>query len=195
MFDGIINKCSSFLEPISEISKADDKPKFIESDFKLINFDKVAKQFGDVFRSPDALWFKKNNIVFIEFKDRKISCVKVNDKCSRNKIQKGVKGKIYEGISLLSYLLDDPVESINIEWYLVCNPKLNIINNPVHSVIQDIVARESSSDIDNLRTKSIRKTLEKCFLPLSKININIKFEIILSEDKLNGFITNIEQSP
>lgn len=59
MFDGIINKCSSFLEPISEISKADDKPKFIESDFKLINFDKVAKQFGDVFRSPDALWFKK----------------------------------------------------------------------------------------------------------------------------------------
>ena len=48
-----------FLEPISEISKADDKPKFIESDFKLINFDKFAKQFGDVFRSPDALWFKK----------------------------------------------------------------------------------------------------------------------------------------
>ena len=59
MFDGIINKCSSFLEPISEISKADDKPKFIESDFKLINFDKFAKQFGDVFRSPDGLWFKK----------------------------------------------------------------------------------------------------------------------------------------
>lgn len=43
MFDGIINKCSSFLEPISEISKADDKPKFIKSDFKLINFDKFAK--------------------------------------------------------------------------------------------------------------------------------------------------------
>ena len=62
-------------------------------------------------------------------------------------------------------------------------------------MMQDIVARESSSDIDNLRTKSIRETLEKCFLPLSKININIKFEIILSEDKLNGFITNIEQSP
>ena len=193
MFDGIINKCSSFLEPISEISKADNKPKFIESDFKLINFDKVAKQFGDVFRSPDALWFKQNNIVFIEFKDRKISCIKVNDKCSGNKIQKGIKGKIYEGISLLSHLLDESVESINIAWYLVCNPKLNIINNPVHSVMQDIVARESSSDIDDLRTKSIRETLEKCFLPLSRININIKFEIILSEDKLNRFITNIEQ--
>ncbi len=190
-FKEILKNCSSFLSPICELSKADNSSEFINSNAKIINFDEVAKKHGSSFSSPDALWFQDNTFIFLEFKDRKISDVKINDK--RNG-KKGIKNKLYEGLSLLSSLLEKPVQAINIEFILVCNPQKNIIKNPANKELQNRISKNTSLDNEYLRTKSKREELERYFSSLSNLNINFQFRFILSDDSLNKLITSIENN-
>lgn len=191
IFNSIKVNYSGFLEPISQISKADKGLEFISSELGMINFDKIAKEYGNTLRSPDALYFRNGRFLFLEFKDRKISDVRINDRCNKNNIKKGIKGKIYEGLSLFFKILENPIERINIKCVIICNPGKNKIENPAQNALQEKILSEESSDIDELRTHHLKKTLEDYFLPLSKINIIFEFDIILSEDKLDKFIQSL----
>lgn len=191
IYNCIVREHPDCLEPISRISKAEDKPEFIASDLRIINFDRIAKKKSNELRSPDGLYFQDEYILFLEFKDRKFSDVKIGDRCKRNKIRKGIKGKIYEGLSLFSSLLYSNLTKLNIKCVIICNPSENIIQNPAQGVLQNRIYQKEMIDVDELRTMHMKETLETYFSPLSNININFEFEIIISHDRLDKFINSL----
>ncbi|TCP11928.1 hypothetical protein EV697_10540 [Bisgaardia hudsonensis] len=191
LYKKIEEKHTGCIESIQLISKADNEPSFINSDIKILNFDRLAKNIGSSVRSPDGLYYLDNKFLFIEFKDQKSSSLNMDDKCRKKNIDKGMKGKLYEGISVFSSLLDNTISDLNIKYLVICNPAKNLQKNPVERTMQKAINKSTNNDEDNTRNKHHIDILKKYFHPLKKLNIKIEIDFIVSEVKLQNFLNSL----
>ena len=114
-----------FKEKISEVSKS-DKESFIESDIKIINFDKIKedyytnKKLKEAPSSNDGLYISKDKkVIFIEFKNAKAEVIKEYDLGKKN----------YDSACILSDILDISIRELRrrTKYVLVYSSEKNSI--------------------------------------------------------------------
>lgn len=180
---------------------------FIKSDKELINFDKLAKKFGNTIYSPDALTEKNSEIYFIEFKNQDNEHLKIKD----------IIDKLYGGITVFAHFSDSELLTgeIKIKYFILChqekNPKFQnkesynpmIAKGEGFSKALEIsgnqITDEDKQNKLNERKQKCRngvaKKLEYLNLiaqSLSKYSgINIETEIFLFEDERERFINSL----
>ena len=116
---------AEFKEKISEISKSDNS-SFIDSDIKIINFDKVKQKYGtskslsEFLSSNDGLYISKDKrMIFIEFKNAKSEVIKEYNLGKKN----------YDSICILSDILNISIRELRkkIKYILVYSSEKNPI--------------------------------------------------------------------
>ena len=114
-----------FKEKISEVSKS-DKESFIDSDIKIINFDKIKedyytnKKLKEAPSSNDGLYISKDKkVIFIEFKNAKAEVIKEYDLGKKN----------YDSACILSDILDISIRELRrrTKYVLVYSSEKNSI--------------------------------------------------------------------
>jgi len=114
-----------FKEKINEVSKS-DKENFIDSDIKIINFDKVKedyytnKKLKEAPSSNDGLYIGKDKrMIFIEFKNAKAEVIKEYDLGKKN----------YNSVCILSDILNISIRELrkNTRYILVYSSEKNSI--------------------------------------------------------------------
>lgn len=114
-----------FKEKISEVSKS-DKESFIDSDIKIINFDKIKedyytnKKLKEAPSSNDGLYISKDKkVIFIEFKNAKAEVIKEYDLGKKN----------YDSVCILSDILDISIRELRrrTKYVLVYSSEKNSI--------------------------------------------------------------------
>ena len=114
-----------FKEKISEVSKS-DKESFIDSDIKIINFDKMKedyytnKKLKEAPSSNDGLYISKDKkVIFIEFKNAKAEVIKEYDLGKKN----------YDSVCILSDILDISIRELRrrTKYVLVYSSEKNSI--------------------------------------------------------------------
>jgi hypothetical protein len=137
----IIEHFDTCLEPLSRISKDPANNEImIDSPEVFYNYDKIVREFyrelqEELPKSPDMLLFKKNTLVFVEFKNGKI------DSREKDKIKlKALEGGILTLYNILSKYNTDlnflDVVGLQKSYVLVYNPEKNPdreIHNRVYS--------------------------------------------------------------
>lgn len=185
IYQTILNNHTDCLGILKDISKAkkDNEPHFINSDLQMLNFDRLAKKLGNVVKSPDGLYFNNSALLFLEFKDRHLKNVDIND----------LKGKLYEGLSVFSFLLYKPLSKLNIKYIIICNPEKNQVKNPVQQTMQNRINNEViDKDENTLRVTPKINELNRYFRSLKNLNIYIDIDIIITENKLFTFIQSLQ---
>lgn len=168
---------------------------FIESDKELIDFDKLAKEFGNTTPSPDALTEKNGEIYFIEFKNQ------VKPK-TKELIQ-----KLYGGITIFAHFSDSEAltSEIKIKYIILCHrEKIKKIDPMISSFSK--VLENSGNGITDIDKQKLNKNKQQCkneiihssnhlnltAQALSKYSgINIETEIFLFEDEREEFINSL----
>ena len=66
-----VSDWSGYKEPVSNLSKRENKPSLVDSDFVMFNFDRITKDIHDAAKCPtsvDALYVSERALDFVEFK-------------------------------------------------------------------------------------------------------------------------------
>lgn len=168
---------------------------FIESDKELINFDKLAKKFGDTTSSPDALTEKNGEIYFIEFKNQ-----------IKPKTAELIK-KLYGGITVFAHFSDSEALTgeIKIKYFILCHREKTKKTDPMIDTFSKVL-KSSGNEITDIDKQKLNKNkqqskdevihssnhLHLTAQALSKYSgINIEIEILLFEDERKKFIESL----
>lgn len=170
---------------------------FLQSNIVMIDFDALAKEIGSNVCSSDGLALSGNTIHFVEFKNQKWGNVSIPDYLK----------KIYDGISVFGFHSNNAnhLNQIDIYCTIVCNPEKNINvertcrENPFFASLQENIVNSGNTPLSNQEISNEQKKkdgklqhIRKLLTGLSKFGINIKVDVLLTQEEINQFLLQFD---
>lgn len=194
LYGDICDRYPDKVKKISIVSKEKNQDWFVDNEKHILDFDELANIFSQENKlitkgkqgttcSSDGFYYTKNEFLFLEFKDQKISDVKLTD----------LKEKYYNGMSVLLFFLNiGYLKKLNISCFIICNPEKNghcdTSNNPfLDKLIENVKKDDGYQKGANIKINQ----LNSYFNPFRKLGLQLNFKFIFTPNDLDDFLNNL----